>query len=640
MKNTKLQTDFEQLVELKLKMKSFLEKEEIIRRQMDKLGNDRQFAKLQKELDIHLSSFKSLEFKLVKAEAKMINLDRGLYKGVAIDVRDKTYTKIPMYLKFANINNHVGYTGTTRVGKTKNMISDARQLTHKGWDVIVFDPKGGEGQEILTEVIQATLEAKRPEDFRYLSPAFPSESEHVNLMYGMGDDEGASMIKTFAESVSDDAFFTGVVYENTLAALKSLSYIQAATDPMGEYTKQLEELEMDKYIRLKTLKSVNKKLSISNWNRTSNPNEIIISTQKTTEKMNDAILIKNPSTSLYLNRSMATFKTLSRYITFASIDSLRSSILNDITIPPIDRIGRQRYAEIALLREEALSVLDKVLSTDEKNFSKIAKTHSVLLSQLVYGDMGEVFSGVGINPIANRLLSDESGLVCVMQPYPMKYKTVSNVSVMAMLKSVESMMGLVGTSGRSNKRRLAIMIDEAGSVMYKGVEDLFNKAGGLGVTLFVYTQSYEDYSLTLGPTNANVIVDNVNTPITMRMNHPESCKRAAESLGTIRKHQSMYMSTSTGGGRFSVGNEDDAIALPEDISELPIGMGYMRHNGNTYLVDFPYVKGLDNYPIKMPTLENEFSRRYISGYESQALENLHKISLEKDTVYENANTGD
>ncbi|MFA6195258.1 MAG: TraM recognition domain-containing protein [Sulfurimonas sp.] len=623
----KKQTDFEYLVELKLKMKSFLEKEEIIRRQMDKLSDNKQFIKLQKELDLHLASFKALETKLVNAEEKMINIERGLYKGIAIDVRDKNYTKIPLYLKFPNINNHVGYTGTTRVGKTKNMINDARQLIRKGWDVIIFDPKGGEGQEILTETIQATFESKRPEDFKFLSPAFPSESEYANLLYGMGDDEGASMIKTFAESVSDDAFFTGVVYENTLAALKSLTYIQAATDPSGEYTKKIEREELDKYLRLKTLKSVSKKLSISNWNRTSNPNELVISTQKTTDRISETFASRTPSLSLYQNRSMVTFKILSNFITFASLSNLKTTVSSLITIPPIDKIGRERYLEIVNLRDEALSVLDKVLSTDEKNFSKIAKTHSVLLSQLVYGDIGEVFSGVGINPIANRLLSNENGLVCVMQPYPMKYKTVSNISVMAMLKSIESMMGLVGTSGRSNQRRLAIMIDEAGAVMYKGVEDLFNKAGGLGVTLFVYTQSYEDYSLTLGPTNANVIIDNVNTPITMRMNHPESCKRAAESLGTIRKHQSMYMSTSTGGGRFSVGNEDDAIALPEDIAELPIGMGYMRHNGSTYLVDFPYIKGLDNYPIRMPTLENERSRRHIAEYELQAFQNLHKASI-------------
>lgn len=624
----KNQTDFEYLIELKLKMKSFLEKEEEIRRRMDKLADKKEFEKVQKELDIHLSSFKKLEDELVIEEKKMINLDRGLYKGVAINVRDKTYAKLPLYLKFKNIDNHLGYTGTTRVGKTKNMISDAQQLIKKGWDVLIFDPKGGEGQEILTETIQATLESNRPEDFKFLSPAFPDESEYANLIYGMADDEGASLIRTFAESVSDDGFFTGVVYENTLACLKSLTYIQAATDPSGEYTKKLEKLELEKYMKLKTLKSVNKTLSVSKWNRTSNPNELVISTQKTTDKISDDYIKREASNSLYQNRSMVTFKTLSNYITFDSLTSLKVTISSVITIPPIEKIGRERYLEITQLRDEALSILDKVLSTDKTNFSKIAKTHSVLLSQLVYGDIGEVFSGIGINPIANRLLSEDKGLVCVMQPYPMKYKTVSNISVMAMLKSIESMMGLIGTSGRANKRRLAIMIDEAGAVMYKGIEELFNKAGGLGVTMFVYTQSYEDYSLTLGPTNANVVIDNVNTPITMRMNHPESCKRAAESLGTIRKHTSMYMSMGAGAsGRFSVGNEDEPIALPEDMAELPVGMGYMRHNGETYLVDFPYVKGMTNYPIQMPTLENERSRREIAAYETQLLENIHKMTI-------------
>jgi len=88
------------------------------------------------------------------------------------------------------------------------MISDARQIIAKGWDVIILDPKGGEGQEILTEVIEATLNSNRAEDFKFLSPAFPRESEYVNLMYGMADDEAASMIKTFGKLI---VFDNGIV---------------------------------------------------------------------------------------------------------------------------------------------------------------------------------------------------------------------------------------------------------------------------------------------------------------------------------------------------------------------------------------------------------------------------------------------
>lgn len=624
---SKQKTEFERLIDLKARMKTFLEKEENIRRMMDKTPDQKEFKELQKELDLHLGSFKELETELVSLEDKMINLDRGLYKGIGIDVRDKELKKIPIYLKFGNINNHVGYTGTTRVGKSKNMISDARQLIKKGWDVIILDPKGGEGQEILTEIIQVALETNRAEDFKYISPAFPQESELPNLLYGMGDDEVASMIRTFAESVSDDGFFTAVVYENTLAVLKALTFIEAATDPFGEYTKKLEKDEVQRYIKLKNFKNINQTVSSNKWNKTSNPNELHISTLKSSNYVKNETLVKKVSNTLYNNRSMATFKTLSNYITFKSISALRTTIESAITVPSAEKIGHHRHIEILQLRDEALSILDKVLSTDETNFSKISKTHSVLLSQLVYGDIGKVFSGCGINTISNRLLSEDKGLICVMQPYPMRFKSVSNISVMAMLKSMESMMGLVGSSGRSNKRKLAIMIDEAGAVMYKGSEELFNKAGGLGVTMFVYTQSYEDYMLTLGPTNANVIMDNVNTPITMRMNHFESCKRAAESLGTVRKNQSMYMSMDGGGGRFSVGSEDEPIALPEDISELPVGSGFMRHDKSTYLVDFPYMRSLNNYPINMPVLDNERARRSIAEYENKVINDLSEINI-------------
>ena len=618
------ESDFQYLIRLKAKMKSFQVKEEVLRNQLHESSSKKIYKKIESQLDEHLNSFLELEDALVSEESKMINPDRGLYKGIGINVRDKSLKRIPMYLKYSNLNNHVGYTGTTRVGKTKNMISDVDQLINKGWDVIVFDPKGGEDQEILTEVIQSCMKAGRAEDFKYISPAFPIESEHVNLLYGMGDDEIASMIKTFAESISDDGFFTSVVYENTLAVLKAFTFIQAATDPNGKYTEKLEKEELEKYIKLKVLKDVNTESVIeSQWDNTLNPNELALLSQKKTNNISGDGINSIPSVSLYLNRSMITFKILSNYTTFQAIDKLRETLKNKISLPPFESIGREKYIKIKLLKEEAISILDKVLSTDETNFSKISKTHSVLLSQLVYGDIGEVFSGTGINPIANRLLSDKKGLVCVMQSYPMRYKTVSNISVMAVLKSIESLMGLVGTSGRKGKRRLAICIDEAGAVMYKGIEDLFNKAGGLGVTMMVYTQSYEDYALTLGDTNANVIIDNVNTIIIMRMNHPASCKRAAEMIGSVRKHISMYMGSGDTGSRFSVGNEDEDVSLPEDIRTQLIGSGYMIHNGETFIVDFPYMKGLENYPINMPTLDNEKSRRYLSLLEEDLIDNLN-----------------
>lgn len=621
------ESDFNNLLKYKKKLKTFNKIENRLQQKIDLLPASKERTKIEKELKLHKATFKKIEDNLVYFESKMIDLERGLYKGIAIDVRDKSYTRFPLYLKWANIKNHLGYTGTTRVGKTKNMIVDAQQLTKKGYDVIIVDPKGGEGQEILTETIQMSMDSKRTNDFKYLSPAFPKESELVNLLYGLEDEEIANMITTFAKSVGgDDGFFISVVYENTLAVVKTLTYIEAATDPSGEHTKELEKQELEKYILLKNYKDIKIKLSKDRWNNVSEPNQLHLSSKEEVEGLE--FVLKAPVMNLYQNRSMVTLKTLSKYTTYKSIQNLKTTVETLIAMPSIEEVGHERYTELLLMKEEAISILEKVLSADEINFSKISKTHSVLLSQLVYGDIGKVFSGIGINPIANRLLSKEQGLICVMQPFPMKYKTIANMSVMAMLKMLESMLGLVGTSGRGLARPLVIMIDEAGSVVYKGIEDLFNKAAGLGATLIVYTQSPEDYSLALDDTNSNVIMDNVNTPITMRMNHLSSCQRAAEALGSVRKHQSMYMATDGGGGRFSIGNEDEPVAIAEDISSLPIAMGYMRHDEKTYLVDFPYVKGLESYPIRMPELSSEIKRRSIAQYEADLLIQHKSTSLE------------
>lgn len=617
--------NFKYLCELKARMGMFSTIEERLRLDLALCQDKKEQKLIEKKLNEHLASFKTLEDELVEQEKNMIDVSIGLYKGVAIEVTDKTLTKIPLYFRFQNLNNHVGYIGTTRVGKTKNMISDIYQLIKAGWDLLIVDPKGGVGQEIVTETIQSALEANRPDDFKYYSPMFVNESEYANLLFGMDDEGIASLIRIFAESLSNDGFFSGVVYENTLAVLKAFTFIQEATDPFGEHTRMLEEQEMKRYIALKNTKDGNQKILVDRWNRVSNPNELHILGKQPKKGKSFEYKPLDASGSLYQNRSMITFKKLAYYTTFETITELNDYVKSFIFTPPVEKIGIEKYMHIERLRAEANDILSKVLSTDKTNFSKIAKTHSVLMSQLAYGGMGDVFSGVGINPLSNRLLSENKGLICVVQPYPMMFKSASNMTVMTLLKMVEFMMGLVGASGRGNKRRLAILIDEAGAVMYKKIEDLFNKVGGLGASIFVYTQTDEDYTLSLGSqTNAKVIMDNVNTTITMRMNEPDSRKKAAEALGTIRKHQSAYMSSTNGMGRFSIGNEDEDIAEAKDIKELRVGTGYVQHNGKAYLVDFPYVKGIKS-PIKMPYTHNENNLRYLAKLEEELLNQLHEI---------------
>lgn len=639
-------TDFENLVIWKEKLRKYpiilkdLEKELYVLEPKSK-----KYKVIETKIKEHKQTFIVIEKKILKYEAKFFDIERGLYKGVAIDVQDKKKKKIPLYLKLSNLSNHVGYTGTTRVGKTKNMINDARQLAKAGWDVIIVDPKGGEDQEILNETVEASFQANRAEDFRYISPAFSDESEQMNLLFGMGDEEIASLIKNFAESVSGDGFFSEVVFQNTQAAVKGLSFVELATDPFGEYTQYLEEQELKRYLNLKMTKGLLHDVEINRWNKTKTPDDLFLLMQD--ENKNYKFLDSEIEIEFYQNRSMVTLKTLSKFVSFESLDNLRTLIKDSIPVPSIEIVGERKYNDIIRLKNEALLSLDLVLSEDnsilmkeedrqktkerlKENFVKISKSHSVLLSQLTFGDIGKVFSNVGINPLANRLLSEENGLIAVMQPFPMKYKTISNMSVMAILKSIESMMGLVGSSGRANKRRLAIMIDEAGSIMYNQIEDLFNKAGGLGVSMFVYTQSYEDYALKLGETCANVIRDNINTPIVMRMNHSKSAKEAAESVGTTLIYKNKFMAGSdtnviSSADRYSIDSVREAIATFEEINSLPIGMGFIRHDMKTYLVDFTYVPSLKNYPIEMPVLDTEKKVRHIAKYEDEILKSIAEV---------------
>ena len=182
-------------------------------------------------------------------------------------------------------------------------------------------------------------------------------------------------------------------------------------------------------------------------------------------------------------------------------------------------------------------------------------------------------------------------------------------------------MGTVGAQGRGLPRRLAIFIDEAGSITYPDIENFFNRAGGLGITSFIYTQSDEDYKEALGETLANVMMDNVNTKGIMRQNLRKSAFEVAEDIGRISVHKTIAMISAGGSeGRYSSDVKEEYLCKPTDIQALPVGEGILIHEGKKYYMEFPY-RSKPKGSFKMPELESEKAQRYLVEFEIN-LENI------------------
>lgn len=310
----------------------------------------------------------------------------------------------------------------------------------------------------------------------------------------------------------------------------------------------------------------------------------------------------NNEYSMVVDRTLITFKELAHYSNFDNLQYLIQTML-DFAITDIE--DKKVLAKLKYLKSEAMNLMRDLKSIKEDFFVKVSTSLTTLLSQLSSGKIGQLLCTVRINPLVNRLYRKDKGLICVIQPAPLKFQKVSEMVLKIILKMFESVFGLIGASGRGMTRKVGLIIDEAKTVMYPGIEELYNKAGGLGMTIGAYTQSRGDIKYKLGADLAEVVEDCVNTLFYLRTNSKEARDYMAGNFGTIRKHTYNYTSQNTvTDGKFMIETKDEELVTSNHIKGLGIGNGYVIHAGEKYRVEFPY-QGEPMGSIEMPILKEE-----------------------------------
>ena len=555
------------------------------------------------------------EKKLEESEYAMYDIEKGLYLGLGYILNENSAPKAkPIYAKWRNLNNHFGVTGATRVGKTVNMLSHIEQCIAKGWDVLVIDPKGGVNQEVLSSVAESCAKHKRASDMNYFSPAFPSLSEKINPIYGLSDIEVAAMIVASIATPNMESFYLEVSERILMAITSSFGYLQEVSDPTGKITRYLEEQEIVKYQEYTNKTQLNETDTYTELNTFS---DMVNNFHIDQEEENVLEQFKSNG----FNRTLITFKELEYYCHYESLSSLRS-LVDSMPINE-DQIYTK---DIHLLKEESLSLLNSSLSTEEAHFSKISDTLSNRLIQLSIGPIGDLMCSNRINPLMNRILRKDKGVVSVIQPFPMKFKRSAEVFNKMLLGMLGSMFGTVGAEGKGLPRRVAIFIDEAGKVAFPGIEDFFNRVGGLGGTCFVYTQADEDYEDAVGVILKKVILANINTVAYMRQKSLETSTIAAETIGTYEQMKTIAMvSSRSDGGKFTTDVDTKYLCKPSSIQSFPVGEGVLIHEGEKYYMEFPFrlpPKGV----IRMPELDTEIAKRNLVDFEMK-IENFIRRDL-------------
>lgn len=542
---------------------------------------------------------KQIEQDLVAAEKAIQDRKKGFYFGSAVELAvEHDQLKIePLFFKWSNLYNHFIIYGTTRFGKTRALANHVRQFINEGYNVILVDPKGGDKHEILGWACEFANEAGRLDDLMFFNPVFQTITDCFNPIFNKDNNEVAAELKMYAQGSSKNAndFFTLRVPQVVNAIGTACEYIEKARDPEGVFTKLAIEEEIKKYTfsRLTNghkVSFVDKELMIMNPDLS----------QRVTERIVD--VPKRTVGGAYL-RKLMTFKDFAYYAEYNNLLSLSTDL---VSIPLPEGISEEKRKELELLRDEAQALMVGALTASSEQYMKTTGSLLELLTKLSTGSVGKMFCAVPINPMQLRLQSEDKGIIAVIQPNPLKYQSVSEMIMKIFLKTLESTYGNVAASGRLYKKRTIVIIDEASKAMFPGIEELFNKLGGLGLSFGLYTQSQADMVQMLGKETSTVINDNINTKGYMKTNDLESRKAASDDFGETKKidYQMQVQGGIGGGGRAGVSAELEAIAHRDTFDELQIGQCLVKHYGKKYFVEFPHQLAPSAHLV-MPQLESE-----------------------------------
>ncbi len=565
----------------------------------DLLANNKEFRIKYAHYFAKLEEHKQIIKERVILERGFFNIKKGVYIGIGVDLLNiQSKEQEPTYIPWSDWENHAGVLGTTRYGKTYFLALIAYQMLLKGWDIILLDPKGGKRQELLSWMVEFSMLTNRSEDLVFINPGYINKSTLVNPIFGMGNSEIASVATLLSSgdgaAVKDD-FFPSITWIATMGICTVFEYLEYVFDYDGTKTKQAIKDEMVRYHKIMNMQGLDLE-SYDQDTKVASPDASYRfgTIRETPEKISNNYIP--------FSRTLMTFAELSHYSNHENLKELYSILINTRMPDKGHFSDQRRYQKMIKARKEAIILL-KTISELGEFYLKISMSIVALYGKLSTGEIGELFCTVRVNPLINRIRNEERGLIAIIQPAPLRFQINSDMMNKVLIKMFASIFGEVSLTGRGFKRRIGLLIDEAKIALFNGIEEIYNKAGGMGMTITIFMQSEQDAILKVGETAAKIISDNTNTHVYLKVNNVDSKENIVRSFGTRRKYTRTIMGQENL-SRQTVLAEDEYMLNTNTIDKLGKGQAYVSSYGKKYLVQFPFMAPPAG-EIIMPELEEE-----------------------------------
>lgn len=227
--------------------------------------------------------------------------------------------------------------------------------------------------------------------------------------------------------------------------------------------------------------------------------------------------------------------------------------------------------------EETCQSIEQILTSPQDYFSKVSASLRTTLSALTTGSTGKIIGKCKFNEFVKRFEKNE-GVILFCNTGSMLARRTAHIIGRVLVSMIQSLVGRFFASGRKLDPPLCLHLDEGHNMLYRGIQELFNKGGGANVWIHFYTQSIAQIEEEVGREIAKSILDNMNTCIYMLVNNPDTAKYVEDSSPDIKKFQPMIAF----GGGVTLRETEAKQILASNVMQLPKRHFYMRSYGKIY----------------------------------------------------------
>jgi len=219
----------------------------------------------------------------------------------------------------------------------------------------------------------------------------------------------------------------------------------------------------------------------------------------------------------------------------------------------------------------------KIVESPQDYYGKVSSSLRVALMELTSGNIGKIIGKADENRFIKRLQRGERVIMVAQLGSLLTRKAAFTVGKVV-VSMIQSFVGRIFSSGGKVNPPLCLHMDEAQNLLYFGIDDLFAKAGGAGVWLHGLCQSVSQLYAALGKDYGNVILDNTNTKIFMRVPDSATAAYAASHFGEIKTFSPIL---NVGGG-ISMREIEEETLKPSDLLNLKAREFYMMTYSGVY----------------------------------------------------------